>query len=871
MGANNFPVLLRDYRPPARMVQSVGLDIRLNHTATIVRSEVAFHPQAEKGPPHPIRLDGSSLTLSALRINGKTPPKESFVVEPKALTLVHPPTGSFLLQIETLVDPSRNQERLGLFLSGDTYCTQCEPQGFRRLTYFPDRPDILAVYTTRIEADLSEAPVLLSNGNRIDQGKIAGTNRHFAVWHDPIPKPCYIFAIVAGLLDCNKSSFIRASGRPVELAVFYPPDTPHQSDFAMEALKKAMAWDEHAFGREYDLEVLSIVALPNFRGAMENKGLIVSNERLVLASSETATDEDLQRLEATVAHEYFHNWTGNRVTCRDWFQLGLKEGLTLYREQEFMLENVRRSTQRIHDVRVLRSQQFGEDQGPLARAVVPNRYDNVETLYTATAYEKSAEIVRMLETFCGKAKFRQRIISFLQKYDGRAITFYDFLDCFSDIIDVSQFQRWYTEPGFPVVAVSQTFDQDAGVLTLDVAQHNSLNPDAAPMLFPLRLRLLDKGGRELSFQMQYSSEPNCLTISKSTHRFSLTGISQAPIVSMNQNFSAAVKFEIDTSFADLGIQAVNDRDMFNRWEAIHALFSHVIAEHIDREGTTPPPSAIAILLKSIHATLSNEALDAGLKAQLLVLPSEDEIAVMRGRDVDPDAIFRARRLVAREIGVKLESILRAHYASANSPEMPASGGEAMGVRALKNTCLDFLACADAASILPSIQNQYENARNMTDRLAALRLLLTFGDTNHPALTDFYDRFCGDGSALDKWFSVQATIPHVDTPGRVKELMRHPRFSMSDLNRVRALIGAFANRNPTQFNRIDGEGYELVAQTVLLLDKRYPLVAVGLLRSFQGWTLLEPRRRAIARSVLERLASVHPLSTTVNEIVARLIG
>ena len=582
------PVRLEDYRPPDWLVETVELDVSLDAKATRVRATLALRPNNNDSAPAPLVLDGDSLTLAALTLDGTPLPGEQYVATADRLTIAQPPQRPFRLEIETLLDPSANTQLTGLYRSGQIYCTQCEAEGFRRITYFPDRPDVMAVYTTRIEAEKAEAPVLLANGNLVASGDLPGTNRHFAVWHDPFPKPSYLFALIGGTLACVEDRFRTMSGRTVSLRIYVEPGKEPRCTHAMDSLKRAMRWDETAFGREYDLDVFMIVAVSDFNmGAMENKGLNVFNDKYVLASPETATDTDYDRIEAIIAHEYFHNWTGNRITCRDWFQLCLKEGLTVFRDQEFTADTRSRAVERISDVRGLRAHQFVEDAGPLAHPVRPALYHEINNFYTATVYEKGAEVVRMLQTMLGHESFHRGMDFYFARHDGEAATVEQFVQCFADVsgVDLDQFMLWYSQAGTPEVIASGSYDPRAKTYRLDLAQTVPPTPGQSskePMVIPLAIGLVGRDGRDLRLELAdgRNVERGVLTLRRAAETFVFADIDELPVPSLNRGFSAPVKVVASIAGRDLRLLAAHDTDLFNRWQALQTLATNLLVENV---------------------------------------------------------------------------------------------------------------------------------------------------------------------------------------------------------------------------------------------------------------------------------------------------
>ncbi|HZP70607.1 MAG TPA: aminopeptidase N [Pseudolabrys sp.] len=872
------PIRLKDYRPPDWLVDTVSLDISLYPARTRVRAALSLRPNPT-GVPAPLVLDGDGVSLVSLKLDGSPVADGSFVVTPESLTIPQPPNRPFTLEIETVVDPSANTQLSGLYRSAGTYCTQCEAEGFRRIIYFPDRPDVMAVYTTRIEADRAEAPVLLANGNLVDAGG-AADGRHYAVWHDPHPKPSYLFALVGGDLACVEDRFVTMSGRNVTLRIYVEHGKQDRCGYAMDSLKRAMRWDEEAFGREYDLDIFMIVAVSDFNmGAMENKGLNIFNDKYVLASPETATDADYAHIEAVIAHEYFHNWTGNRITCRDWFQLCLKEGLTVFRDQEFSAAMRSRAVKRIADVRALRGAQFVEDAGPLAHPVRPETYREINNFYTATVYEKGAEVVRMIQTLIGKEKFRAGMDLYFSRHDGEAATVEQFIQCFADVSghDMTQFMRWYSQAGTPEVTVKGLFDAARGTFTLEcnqVVPPTPGQPEKEPMEIPLSLGLVGKNGRDLPLNA-VDGKPlgnGVIVLAKPAAKFEFSDVRERPVLSINRGFSAPVNLRTDLGTDDLAFLAAHDSDAFNRWQALQTISMRLLLENVGAVRASRTLRKDDKLMGAFAAALEDDTLEPAFVALALTLPSEGDIAREIGKDIDPDAIFRARTALRAEIGEELGPALAAIYertavAGAYSPD-----AESAGRRALRNAALDLLAANGNPAALARAAGQYRSADNMTDRMAAL-VTLSQHDVQErkDALADFYTRYADDALVVDKWLSLQATIPHRDTLSHVRALTRHPAFALENPNRVRALIGSFAQGNLTQFNRPDGAGYDFIADTVLALDKKNPQVSARLATAFRNWRMMEANRRAKAEAALQRIRAASTLSRDLSDIIDRALA
>jgi aminopeptidase N len=878
------PVRLEDYRPPDWLVETVELDVSLDPRATRVRATLELKPNGTGGAPARLTLDGDGLSLVALKLDGAALPPEHYVATPDRLTIAQPPHRPFRLEIETVVDPSANTQLSGLYRSGSIYCTQCEAEGFRRITYFPDRPDVMAVYTTRIEAEKGEAPVLLANGNLTASGDVPGTSRHFAVWHDPFRKPSYLFALVGGTLGSVNDRFRTMSGRDVTLRIYVEPGKEDRCGHAMDSLKRAMRWDETAFGREYDLDIFMIVAVSDFNmGAMENKGLNVFNDKYVLASPQSATDGDFERIEAIIAHEYFHNWTGNRITCRDWFQLCLKEGLTVFRDQEFTADERSRAVERISDVRGLRAHQFVEDAGPLAHPVRPALYHEINNFYTATVYEKGAEVVRMIKTLLGPDNFRKGMDLYFDRHDGEAATIEQFVQCFADVagVDLGQFMLWYSQAGTPEVVVTGSHDARAKTYRMDVAQTVPATPgqpSKEPMVIPLAIGLVGRDGRDLPLKLAggRSIERGVLTLTKSAETFVFADIAEPPVPSINRSFSAPIKLTANLSADNLRFLAARDADPFNRWQALQTLATRLLVDNVAALRTDSAARGAARkdqgLLETFTAVFADGALEPAFVALMLTLPGEADIAREIGRDVDPDAIFAARSKLQAAVGEHLADPLFDHYRrlSESGPYRPDAASA--GRRALRNTCLDLLVATRRPDAIALAARQYQAADNMTDRMAALSTLsLCDVPERAAALADFYTRHADDPLIVDKWFSLQATIPEPATLDRVKALTRHSAFSFANPNRVRALVHAFALGNQKEFNRADGAGYAFIVDTVLALDPKNPQLAARLLSALKSWRVLEQGRRGRAEQALQRVAAAKSLSPDVGDIVQRALA
>ena len=877
MKTDTPPTRLEDYRAPDFLIDRVGLDFRLDPTATLVVTKLSLRRRAGNGA---LNLVADQIRLRGLSLNDTPLADDQYEVTPERLAIHSPPEEPFMLEIETELDPSANTELMGLYRSNGTYCTQCEAEGFRRITYFLDRPDVLAVYTTRIEAPRDAAPVLLSNGNLVEAGEVPGTDRHYAIWRDPFPKPSYLFALVAGDLAAVEDAFTTASGRNVRLAIHCEHGKEQRCRYAMDSLKRAMRWDEEMFGREYDLDVFNIVAVSDFNmGAMENKGLNVFNDRFILADSETATDLDYGHIEGVVAHEYFHNWTGNRITCRDWFQLCLKEGLTVFRDQEFSADMVSRAVRRIADVRTLKARQFPEDSGPLAHPVRPEAYHEINNFYTATVYEKGAELVRMLRTLLGPDSFRRGMDLYFERHDGEAATVEDFLAAFADSseVELSQFKLWYSQAGTPEIVAKGSYDPASRRYALTLAQSTPATPgqpNKRPLHIPVRFGLVGPNGGDLSFDGASGAEitGDVIHLTRASQTIIFQGVSERPVPSLLRGFSAPVRLSLDLGTAELTFLLRADRDSFNRWQAAQTLAMRALIASTAAVRAGEPMPDHSGLASALAEVVANGTLDAALRAQILTLPNESEIAREIGRDVDPDAIAAARDDLRTKLGAMLATTPRDLHASLADlgPYRPDAAGQ--GRRALRNVALDLLVAGNTSEFVPLAHLQFEEANNMTDRVAALAALNRLAvPERQQALVSFRNRYAAYPLVLDKWLALEATAPAEEAVDRVRELMTDPAFSIDNPNRIRALIGSFAAANQTQFNRADGAGFDLVAEVVLRLDPTNPQTAARLLVSFRSWQALEDVRRTAAEKALKKIADASPLSVDVNDIITRILA
>jgi aminopeptidase N len=875
-------IYLKDYTPPPFLVDEVSLhfDIRDDHTRVQARLELRRNPAVAAEAP--LHLDGEALELLELRLDGQVCSEDDYALDAHGLTLVGLPARC-VLETTVRIQPDANTQLSGLYRSGSGYFTQCEAEGFRRITYFPDRPDVMARYTVSVEADRARYPVLLSNGN-LDAAGDAGGGRHWARWRDPFPKPSYLFALVAAQLECLTDYFTTASGRRVALEIHVQPGKLAQARHAMQALKQAMAWDERRFGLELDLDGYRIVAVDDFNmGAMENKGLNIFNTRYVLASPETATDADYQGIDRVVAHEYFHNWTGNRVTCRDWFQLSLKEGLTVFRDQEFGADVHSAALTRIKEVRALRAAQFPEDAGPMAHPVRPVAYQAIDNFYTATVYRKGAEVIRMMHTLLGEAAFQAGMRLYFERHDGQAVTCEDFLAALRDATPegaaaLAGFEAWYTQAGTPRVTARGAYDPTARRYTLTLTQ---CNPPTAyeqrlaregqpqprpPLPIPVAVGLLGPDGSDLC-------DTRVLRLDQAEQTFVFEDIPAAPVPSLLRGFSAPVHLDYPYTQADLLHLLACDSDAFNRWEAGQRLAESILHVGIAAGGVDGGwiPAAYADALARLLEAAATGGVDPALVAEILELPSEMVLA--EGLDQpDPEVIYRARETLRRHLAASLRDVLQLTR-RALAPTGPYRPEPAhVGRRALANACLDLLVTLDEPAVLDLALNQYERADNMTDRLAALTALANRpGPLGDAALERFYDAWREESLVVDKWLAIQAQRRPDGTVGRVRSLLAHPAFDLRVPNRVYALVRNFAAANPRHFHTSDGEGYRLVAEVIARLDPVNPQVAARIARAFDRWRHYDAGRQRHARAALEGLAGRADLSVNTREVVEKALA
>ncbi|WP_442798593.1 aminopeptidase N [Pantoea vagans] len=859
-----------DYRAPDYTITDIDLTFELDASTTRVTaiSQVkrVGDSQAE------LRLDGEALTLIALEVDGQ--PWTAFREEEGTLVISQLPD-SFTLKIINDIHPDQNTALEGLYKSGEALCTQCEAEGFRHITWYLDRPDVLARFTTTIYADGERYPYLLSNGNRIDSGQDE-QGRSWVKWEDPFPKPCYLFALVAGDFDVLRDSFTPRSGRDVALEIFVDRGNLDRADWAMTSLKNSMKWDEERFGLEYDLDIFMIVAVDFFNmGAMENKGLNVFNAKYVLAKAETATDKDYLGIEAVIGHEYFHNWTGNRVTCRDWFQLSLKEGLTVFRDQEFSSDLGSRAVNRIDNVRIVRGAQFAEDASPMAHPIRPDQVIEMNNFYTLTVYEKGSEVIRMMHTLLGEENFQKGMKLYFDRHDGSAATCDDFVQAMEDAsnVDLSQFRRWYSQSGTPVLTVRDDYNPELEQYTLHVTQHTPATADQKeklPLHIPLDIELYDGEGKVIPLQNNGQPVHHVLNVTEEFQTFIFDNVYFQPVPSLLREFSAPVKLDYKWSDAQLTFLMRHARNDFSRWDAAQSLLATYIRLNVARYQQGQHLSLPLHVADAFRAVLLDTDCDPALTALILTLPSENEIAELFDT-IDPQAIALVRDALQRTLARELADEFFAIYNANQQPEYRVEH-DAIGQRSLKNVCLTYLAFSDAQLADKLVQTQYHQATNMTDALAALSAAVAAQLPCRDALLAAYDeRWHQDGLVMDKWFVLQATSPAANVMRNVRQLLNHRSFTMSNPNRVRSLVGAFASANPAAFHAKDGSGYKFLVEMLTDLNTRNPQVAARMVEPLIRLKRYDEGRQAMMRQALEQLLELDKLSGDLYEKITRALN
>ena len=869
---------LKEYTPPDYLIDSVNLTFELGETDTkvIAQSQVRQNPHAVKHGGS-LRLAGQELELLAVKVNGKTLNQADYQVDSEQLVIPKVPE-QFSLEIVTRIKPQQNTELSGLFYSNHIFCTQCEAEGFRRITYFLDRPDVLARYKTTIIADKTKYPILLSNGNLIAQHTLSD-NRHAATWEDPFRKPCYLFALVAGDLDVLEDKFVTCSGRTVTLKIFVDKGQLSKAHHAMHSLQKAMRWDEEAYGREYDLDIFMLVAINDFNmGAMENKGLNIFNAKYVLVKPETATDSDYEGVLIVVGHEYLHNWSGDRVTCRDWFQLSLKEGLTVFREQEFTADMTSALVSRVNTVKNLRHSQFREDSGPLAHPVQPDSYIEINNFYTATIYSKGAEVIRMMKVLLGAKKFREGMDLYFSRYDGCAVTIEDLIKTLEDASghDLTQFRLWYKQAGTPELEVHTEYDQTINTYTMTVKQSTPATPQQAekkPLHIPFAVGLLDSKGNDLPLLLEGEGVPcvgttRVLELKNPIETFRFVDITEKPTPSLLRNFSAPVKLSVAYTDTELQFLLAHDCDGFNRWEAAQQLGLRVLLRLIKNLQQKKVPDLDKHFVETFRQLLADPIDDKAFLAELLTLPSETYLGESMDT-IDVDNIHRARQLTRHKIAQSLKEILLSSYQENLTNGPYANDLHSIGQRRFKNICLGYLMLLNDSAIRELCLKQLNYANNMTDQLAPL---IAFANTDCPEREDvlaaFYEQWQHESLVIEKWFAIQAASILPGTLERVKALLKHPAFKMTNPNKVRSLIGVFCHENLAQFHDISGAGYQFLADNVLQLDKLNSQIAARLLEPMTHWRRFDAKRQELMQQQLQRIAGTAGISKDVFEIVGK---
>ena len=876
--ANPQTIYLKDYTPPEYIIRSVDLNFELDDekTQVVAKLIMARNPDNHHTTKE-LKLSGENLELISIILDETELTEQQYHLSQEHLTVKEVPQDkSFTLIIENLINPKTNTALEGLYLSNDMLCTQCEAEGFRKITYFLDRPDIMTRFTTTLSGDKQRYPVLLSNGNKVAQGDLPD-NRHWVTWEDPFNKPCYLFALVAGQLECLSDNFTTQSGREISLQIFVEAHDLDKCSHAMKSLQNAMRWDEQVYGREYDLDSYMIVAVGHFNmGAMENKGLNIFNTKYVLARPDTATDSDYENIEGVIAHEYFHNWTGNRVTCRDWFQLSLKEGLTVFRDQEFTADHTSKAVKRIEDVNMLRTRQFAEDGGPLAHPIRPNSYIEINNFYTLTVYEKGAEVVRMQHTLLGAEGFRKGTDLYFQRHDGQAVTCDDFVQAMEDAngVDLSQFRRWYSQAGTPKLSVEQQYNLTTKTLELTVTQACLPTPgqaDKQALHIPIKLGFLDAKGSPMPILMQgatYSALEVIVELKKQQQTFTFSQLPEKPIVSLLRGFSAPVKLTLNRSLEELAFLLSHDPDAFNRWEAGQQLVSQIILELVNDFQTNNQLQLNPIIIGAFKHLLTQSWDDLSYFSLLLSLPDESYLAEQIPV-VDIVAIHQAREFVKQTLAEQLKDEFSALYQRFHKDESGKFDSHSIGRRRIKNICLSYLSKLESDEVYQVAEKQFRIAKNMTDQIAALSTIV---NSLHPAkeicLKDFYQQWQHEALVIDKWFALQASSHMPNTFNVVQELMQHPAFDVKTPNRVRALIGAFTQANPLHFHAENGQGYQFLADQVIALNDINPQVASRMLSALTHWHRFDEHRQNMMKSELNRIINTANISKDVYEVASK---
>lgn len=865
-------IYLKEYTPSNYLVKDVNLSFYLGEESTRVVTELNMYLNEQAASQGNLVLHGESLKLVSVRLNDQLLDASQYQLDDETLSIGQLPE-TFTLTTEVLIEPQNNTSLEGLYKSSGNYCTQCEAEGFRKITYYLDRPDVMATFTTSIYADKDKYPVLLSNGNLTDSGEI-DNGQHFVTWHDPFKKPCYLFALVAGDLAYIEDKYSTMSGRDVQLRIYVQHHNIDQCDHAMQSLIKSMQWDEETYAREYDLDVYNIVAVDDFNmGAMENKGLNVFNSKYVLANQETATDSDFINIEGVIGHEYFHNWSGNRVTCRDWFQLTLKEGLTVFRDQQFTADMNAVTPKRIDDVNILRTAQFAEDAGPMAHPIQPDSYLEINNFYTVTVYNKGAEIIRMIHTLLSKDGFRRGMDLYFSRHDGQAVTTEEFLSAMEDAndVDLKQFRRWYKQAGTPTVSVSEEYDSNTQKYVLKLTQSTPATPGQElkqAFDIPVVMGLMGEDGQALKSCYQDTClQQHTLRLNQAEQSFVFTHVEQKPILSLLRGFSAPVKLRFDRPDKELAFCMAHDADEFNRWDVGQQLACRIILSLIENIRAEKALSIPSYFVDACQYTFSNTELDKALIARALSMPSHAYVAEQMD-EIDVDAIHQSLLFVHKYLGKNLQDKWLALY-NDNSATTFDWSPASMAQRLLKNTALLYLVQSGEASAEVLALQQFETASNMTDQLAAFRIIVHYGKRYHEKVIDlFYQQWKHDQLVMDKWFTIQATSPRLETLARVKDLFHHEDFDLKNPNRVRSLIGAFCAGNPVCFHMSSGEGYALLGEYIEQLNDLNPQIAARLTIPLTRWKRYPAARQNLMKAELQRLVEIPELSRDVYELVSK---
>ncbi|WP_428357337.1 aminopeptidase N [Methyloprofundus sp.] len=871
-------IYLKDYQEPKYLIETVDLNFILEAEYTRVVSRLTITHNPDNSAKHAaLELLGEELTLISVAVNGVALTDSQYTLTDESLTIIDVPQNTtFTLAIENTINPKANSALEGLFVSNDMLCTQCEAQGFRKITYFLDRPDVMARFTTTLIADKTLYPVLLSNGNKVAHGELID-NRHWVTWEDPFKKPCYLFALVAGQLECIEDQFTTMSGRNITLQIFVETHDMDKCAHAMQSLKNAMRWDEQVYGREYDLDLYMIVAVGHFNmGAMENKGLNVFNTKFVLARPDTATDMDYEHIEGVIGHEYFHNWSGNRITCRDWFQLSLKEGFTVFRDQEFTADQTSRAVKRIDDVNALRTRQFAEDAGPLAHPIRPEAYIEINNFYTLTVYEKGAEVVRMLRTILGTENFHKGADLYFQRHDGQAVTCEHFVQAMEDANarDLSQFRRWYAQAGTPEIKVEQAYDADTQTFNLTLSQSIPGQENAAVLHIPIKVALLAANGTVMDAHLSDVASMNkefTLELTQQTQDFVFENVTGNPVLSILRDFSAPVKLQISRPLIDLAFLLQHDNDSFNRWEAGQQLVASIIFELIENLKQDKNLAIPDILVTSFKAILEQPTTDLSYLACLLSLPAETYLAEQM-LVVDVDAIHLARQFVKRSLAEHLSEQFTTLYLQYNQGETGELNSEAIGKRRIKNLCLDYLTQLDSDNSYQLANAQFASAKTMTDQIAALGSIVNSENPQKQAyLEQFYQQWQGEALVIDKWFSLQASSSQQGTFDVVQSLLHHAAFDLKNPNRVRSLVSAFSQANAIHYHAKNGQGYQFLADQVIALNSLNPQVASRMVSALTQWRKFDKQRQDLMQQQLERIISSENISKDVFEIASKSLA